>query len=231
VSRPVVGVSTWSDHVRWRVFDEELAFVEARFVTILNALGADCLLVPPQATLPERVLRELDAFVLSGGADIGSSPGRDATELGLARLAIELDRPLLGVCRGCQVLNVALGGTLVPHVPDRYAELTHSLYDPDAETFSFAAHEVRAVVGSPVAEACGERFRVLSSHHQAVDRLGDGLDPVAWSEDGLVEAICRGASRFAVGVQWHPEADDDERLFAALLDAVRTPAAAAPSPR
>lgn len=235
--RPVIGIGGWTEEVRFGPFEQDVAFAEASFVRKLAAVGADCVIVPPQPHVPERLVRGLDGILLPGGHDVnparyGLPPTeppseqrdeRDAVDLELARLALELDLPILAVCRGCQVLNVAAGGSLVPEVAERFAGIEHTRYHtrpPDSvEPFEFAEHEVQADPDSVIGRVLGPSFDVLSSHHQAVDRLGEGLQAVAWSDDGLVEAIADPQRAFAVGVQWHPEAGEELALFAALAQA------------
>ena len=179
------------------------------------------------------VLAGLDGLLLSGGGDVvasyyGESPGeveysldaaRDAWELALAAAAREAALPILGVCRGAQVLNVAFGGTLVQHLP-KITDISHRQLDKDLEI----VHEVRVGPASMLATITGRRvFGVNSLHHQAVGRPGSGLRPVAWAPDGVVEAV-ESADRWAVlGVQWHPELLIDQpvhfRLFSWLVQA------------
>lgn len=236
--RPVIGVGGWTEEVRFGPFEQDVAFAEASFVRKLAAVGADCVIVPPQPHVPAGLVRHLDGILLPGGHDLnparydGPPPSeppsaardeRDAVDLELSRLALELDLPILAVCRGCQVLNVAAGGSLVPEVSERYTGIEHTRYHtrpPDSqEPFEFAEHEVEADPDSPIARVLGTTFEVLSSHHQSVDRLGDGFRAVAWSSDGVVEAIVAPERTFAVGVQWHPEAGEELALFAALAEA------------
>jgi gamma-glutamyl-gamma-aminobutyrate hydrolase PuuD len=134
--------------------------------------------------------------------------------LALLATALDDDLPLLGVCRGMQLLNVALGGTLIQHLPDRIGNETHQ-----SAPAEFSRRAVTVQPDSRLGGILGERPEVLCYHHQAVDRIGAGLRPVAWSEDGAVEALELPGARFALGVQWHPEADPtDGRLFRALVD-------------
>lgn len=230
----MIGVSAWQEAARWGAFEEMVAFAEASFVDKLAEVGADSVLIPPQPHLPVELVRSLDGIVLTGGPDIQSpryvAPGpqprrpevgrRDAAELALASLALEEEIPVLGVCRGCQVLNVVAGGTLVPEITDRFDGVVHSLYAADGTSpFEFATHEVSAEPGGPVARAMGTRFEVLSSHHQSVDRVAPGFLVSAQSPDGLIEAIHAPDHPFAVGIQWHPEAGSDPSMFAALVAA------------
>ena len=169
----------------------------------------------------------LDALVLVGGADVDPSrygerrleataethPWRDENELRLLESFLSMDKPVLGVCRGAQVLNVFLGGTLYQHLPDVIGSTSHQ-----PRPGEFGEVKVRAETGSKVALAVGEAFSVLCSHHQAIDRVGRGLSVTARADDGIVEAV-ELDSGFCVGVQWHPEESGDARLFRALVEA------------
>jgi putative glutamine amidotransferase len=149
---------------------------------------------------------------------------RDAGELALVRAALSNDLPLLAVCRGCQVLNVALGGTLHQHLPDLPWAHAHSRRRgksaPDDHP-GFAIHAVRLAPDDPLARVLGRTVTVPSSHHQAVDSLGQGLLPIGWSDDGMIEAIRLVGREFVVGVQWHPEFQGGWALFSELVRAAR----------
>jgi putative glutamine amidotransferase len=178
---------------------------------------------------PGELLDRLDALVLGGGADIdpesqgveahpetvGSNPDRDRFEIALARGALERGVPLLGICRGMEVLNVACGGTLDQHIPDR---LGHEIHRPIPG--SWAEHDVRLEPGSLAARAAGtEQLTVKSHHHQGVDRVADDLRPTAWAtDDESVEAIESSDGAFALGVLWHPEEDPEDRVIPALIE-------------
>jgi putative glutamine amidotransferase len=191
-------------------------------------------MLPPDESLesdPEDVLDIIDGLILAGGADIdpdsygaathpqtrGTVPERDAFELALARRALERDIPLLGVCRGMQLMNVATGGTLLQHLPESHGHHEHRRHPG---TFDGADHDVRLLDGSLAARAAGEAVHATKSHHhQGIDRIGEGFEVTGWSAiDGLPEAFEAPARRFALGVQWHPEADEKSRLIAALVE-------------
>lgn len=168
------------------------------------------------------------ALVLTGGGDVdpvryggvaddhlgGVLPGRDAAELVLAATALDAGLPVLAICRGMQVLNVALGGDLVGHVPDVIGTDVHR-----RAPGTYGAVGVQTAVGSTVHRLLGPQASVPCSHHQAVGRLGDGLVATAWADDGLVEAVERRGGGFVVGVQWHPEERDGAALFEAVVAA------------
>ena len=237
--RPVIGVSAWLETARVGNFLEEpVAFTEATFVGKLSAAGADTVILPVQPHLPAELVRRLDGLVIVGGPDVQSPRyvtvrtqprrpevgRRDAFELALSSMALEEKIPILGVCRGCQVLNVIAGGTLVPEVTERFEGVVHTYWEPDSsECVEFARHRVEADPGSPIGKALGSSFEVLSSHHQAVDRLAPCFRPAAHTADGLLEGFYDPDHPFAVGIQWHPEAEDgvDQPLFAAFAEAAR----------
>ncbi len=232
--RPVIGICTPLERVRFAVWDVD-AFVLARsYVDAVHRAGGLALLLAPDAQLvaePDELLDLLDGLMLAGGADIdpasygaqphpatvGSVPERDAFEIALARRALERDLPLLGICRGLQVMNIAGGGTLHQHLPEL---LGHEEHRRVLGTFDGSDHRVRLEDGSLAARAAGElRHATKSHHHQGIDRLGDGLRVTGWAEmDDFPEAIEAPDRRFALGVQWHPEADEQSRLIAALVE-------------
>ena len=205
------------------------------YATAVQAAGAIALLLPPDAAAeqaPEDFLDRVDALILAGGADVdpasygaephaetkGSWPERDRFELALTNAALERELPLLGICRGMQMLNVACGGTIEQHLPD---VVGHSRHRETPGTF--AEHEVRLTSGSLAARAAGaERIAVKSHHHQGVESLGEGLEATGWSErDEVTEAIELGGRPFALGVLWHPEEDIRSRVIGALAEAAR----------
>ncbi len=172
----------------------------------------------------------LDGLILAGGADIdpatygeaphaataGTRRERDDFEIALARRALERDIPLLGICRGMQLMNIARGGTLSQHLPDDFG---HEDHRRTPGSFDGADHDVRLAGGSLAARAAGETAHATKSHHhQGVAQIGEGLVETGWSTlDELPEAIEDPERRFALGVQWHPEADPTSQLIAALV--------------
>jgi len=183
----------------------------------------------------------LNGLLLGGGRDVDPSlydeaphqqtdlpdHRRDRFELILTRAAIDADLPLLGICRGMHILNVARGGTLIQYLPDRLGNQSHR---PDP--VKMTTHNVQVSASSKLGRLLGESAAVPAAHNQAIDRLGTGLSPVAWTPDQVVEAIELPDHRFGLGVQWNPEDGDDPRLFEALVTAARSaapqPAASAP---
>jgi putative glutamine amidotransferase len=233
---PIVGVTTYRQQSSWGPWDRLATVLPVSYVdTVAAAGGCPVLLSPTVGELDDdvsarRLVGAIDALVLVGGGDIdparygqmpdpatsGVDPGRDASELALLRAALRADLPVLAICRGMQLLNVERGGTLVQHVPD---VLGHAGHQPARGCFADVV--VTTEPGSVVAKIMGDTVTVRCSHHQAIDRLGDGLVVTARTGDGLAEAVELPAAHFVVGVQWHPEEDADRRLFQALLDAVR----------
>jgi putative glutamine amidotransferase len=223
--RPLIGVSPWLEHVRWEGFQDRVAFAELSFLERLDAVGASAVIVPPQAVGCPQLLDALDGVLLAGGPDLfvevdGVRRERDDSELALARWALASKVPVLGVCRGCEVLNVAAGGTLVTEIEERFAGVRHQVPRVDeGRPFEFARHQVEAEPGGDLDRIVGSCFEVLSSHHQAVAEPAPGFAVAGRSPDGLVEAISAEAHPFALGVQWHPEAGPDQSLFRALVAA------------
>lgn len=236
MSAVVVGICGAVERARWGVWEDTVVMVPRSYARAVQAAGAIALVLPPDPAAdadPGPLLDRIDALLLAGGADIdpasydaeshpatrGTWPERDAFEIALARAALERDIPVLGACRGMQLLNVACGGTVEQNLPDRIGSERHR-HTPGA----FGDHEVRLEHGSLAARAAGgERLTVKSHHHQGVDRLGDGLTVTGRSEpDEVVEAIELPGRRFALGVLWHPEEDPESRLIEALAAAARS---------
>jgi putative glutamine amidotransferase len=230
--RPRIGICTAIEHARWSYWDTEAYLLDRNYVDAVQAAGGIALMLPPDAAAdPDEILDVLDGLILAGGADIdpaayGAEPHpetkgwrqeRDAFEIALAARAMERDIPFLGICRGMQVMNVARGGTLRQHLPD---EVGHEDHRRTPGTFDGADHDVRLAGGSLAARAAGEvEHGTKSHHHQGIDALGEGFVETGWSAlDELPEAIEDPERRFALGVQWHPEADPTSRLIAALVE-------------
>jgi gamma-glutamyl-gamma-aminobutyrate hydrolase PuuD len=231
---PIVGVTTYHQRASWGPWDRLAAVLPASYVdTVAAAGGAPVLLSPSGVGGAEdaapSIVAALDALVLTGGGDIdpsrygqaphpetsGVDPGRDANELALLRAALAIDLPVLAVCRGMQLLNVELGGTLIQHLPDVVGSVRHQ-----PTRGCFADVDVTTEAGSVAAKVLGDTVTVRCSHHQAIDRVADGLVVTAQASDAVIEAVELPAARFLIGVQWHPEEEGDARLFAALLDSV-----------
>jgi putative glutamine amidotransferase len=235
MARPVIGICTPLERARWGAWDLPAFLLPRSYVDAVQRAGAMALLLAPDPALtenPDEVLDRIDGLMLAGGADIepaaygadahaetiGSVPERDAFEVSLVRRALERDLPLLAICRGMQVMNIAYGGTLHQHLPEL---LRHDEHRRVLGSFDGADHDVRLAPGSLAARAAGEELHATKSHHhQGVDRVGEGLVVTGWSQiDDLPEALELQGNRFALGVQWHPEADETSRLIGALVSA------------
>lgn len=233
--RPLIGIPAPIVPARWGPWDDRALVVPATYLRAVQAAGGLAVALSP-ATPQDApaVLDRVDGLLLIGGTDVdpgayGQSPhpatdppdpARDAFEFALVREAIARDLPLLAVCRGMQVLNVACGGTLVQHLPETVG---HEHHRRRLGSFADADHEVRLAPGTLAARVAGEEVHVgKSHHHQAIDAPGDGLVVTGRdARDGGPEAVERPASRFTLGVQWHPEEDPDSPVIAALVDAAR----------
>jgi putative glutamine amidotransferase len=238
--RPVIGICTAVARANWGVWTErEAVLLATTYITAIQRAGGLALMIPPDADFEDDaddLLDLLDGLILAGGSDIDPSfygaephpethhtfPDRDRSELALARRAIERDMPVLGICRGMQLINVAFGGTLSQHLPD---ELGHEEHRRTPGSFDGSDHDVRLTPGSLAAFAAGEELHgTKSHHHQGVDRVGEGLEVTGVSViDDLPEAIEAPDRRFLLGVQWHPEADERSRIVAALVEHAREP--------
>jgi putative glutamine amidotransferase len=233
MARPVIGICTALERARWSVWDQQAYLLPRSYIQAIQREGGIALMLPPDERVerePDDVLDIIDGLILAGGADIdpatygaaahpetrGTVPERDGFELALARRALERDIPLLGVCRGMQLMNVATGGTLLQHLPESHG---HHEHRRNPGTFDGADHDVRLQDGSLAARAAGEAVHPTKSHHhQGIDRIGEGFEVTGWSViDDLPEAFEAPDRRFALGVQWHPEADERSRLIAALV--------------
>jgi putative glutamine amidotransferase len=229
VTRPIVGITAYAEpDVRWGVWDVAAALVPLDYVRSVERAGGRPLLVPPSDEGVEETLDALDGLLLSGGSDLdpalygqephaetkGVDAARDRSELLLLEAALARDLPVLAVCRGSQVLNVARGGDLVQHLPERLGSDRHN-HTPGV----FSDHDIRIDAASGLGTALGERAPVKSHHHQGIGRIGEGLHAVAWADDGTTEGIEDPGRRFALGVLWHPEAGEDGALFDALVAA------------
>ena len=228
--RPIIGIIAATESARWGAWDLPACLVPLSYVAHIEAAAGRALLVPPHTNDVETTLGVLDGLMLTGGADIDperygaaahdktrpAHPDRDEAELLLLEPALECDLPVLAICRGMEVLNVLRGGELDQHVPDSVGHEGHR-----EVRGVFSEHEVRLEPTSLTGSALGGRSTVKSHHHQAVSRLGGGLIAVGWSDDGVIEALEDPARRFAVGVQWHPEAGADDRLFTRFVESAR----------
>lgn len=230
----MIGMTTYLDQAQTGIWDVPASFLPAVYFQGIARAGGVATLLPPQpvdADIAERVLDGLDGLVITGGKDVDPAaygqqphpatdePGRqrDAWEFTLLRGALRRALPVLGICRGAQVLNVALGGTLHQHLPDVIGHSGHR-----AGNAVFTTLKVRTVTGTRLAGLLGESADVRCYHHQAIADVGDGLIVSAWDVDGVIEALELPGDDFVLAVQWHPEESlDDLRLFTAIVDAAR----------
>jgi len=226
VARPLIGITTYVTPAKWSYWELEAALIPVDYVRAVERAGGRALLVPPSEDGVEETLEALDGLLFSGGSDLdpglydqeahdetfGIHEERDRAELALLEAALQRDMPVLAICRGSQVLNVARGGDLVQHLPDVVGDEKHK-HTPG----TFADHDVTVEEGTRLGSLLGEHAPVKSHHHQGIGRIGEGLRVAAHAEDGTVEAVEDPGRRFAVGVLWHPEAGDDARLFEELV--------------
>jgi anthranilate synthase component 2/putative glutamine amidotransferase len=228
---PIVGLSTYSVRADWGTWSDHAVLTPRSYTRCLTRSGAiPVLLAPAPPAAVDRILDAIDGLVLIGGEDIcgrfygreeaedeheaeAHNVERDEFEIRLARGAWSRDMPVLGICRGLQLLNVALNGTLIPDVAHVGAFPEHRNYG------TFTPHPVSADEGTRIHDLMGARPDVPSHHHQAIDRLGAGLVATAYSSDGIVEAAEAPDKHFAVGVQWHPEEGTEMALFDAFVEA------------
>jgi putative glutamine amidotransferase len=233
MGRPVIGLSTYVEPARWGAWEVPAALLHEWYVDAVRAAGGRAVLLPPDTT-DDDVLDRIDGLILIGGADVspahyGAEPHptvdtprveRDASELLLCRGVRARDLPLLGICRGMQVMAIAHGGSLIQDLPDAGYGLAHR-----ERPGTFTQHDVRFAPDSRIAHIYGtSTLSTNSSHHQGIADPGT-LTPTGWANDGLVEVLEALDSRFTVGVQWHPEHPDrrtaEMPLFRALVDAAR----------
>ncbi|MBA3233076.1 MAG: gamma-glutamyl-gamma-aminobutyrate hydrolase family protein [Propionibacteriales bacterium] len=227
--RPVIGITCYVERAQWGVWDLPAVLLPARYVERVEAAGATAVVLPPSASAGTEVLDRLDAIVFAGGSDLdpalyGEQPDpqttgvrseRDAAEVPLMRGALDRDMPVLGICRGMQLMSVVSGGSLVQHLPDKVGHDGHR-----RSSGVYGLHDVRLEPGSLVHRLLGDTASVPSYHHQGLASPGN-LTVTGWADDETSEAVEDADKRFALGVLWHPEAGNDLRLFEALVAAIR----------
>ncbi len=231
---PLVGVTTYVADAAWGSWERRAAVLPESYFELVAAAGGRPLLLPPPSRAPggpaagaDEVVAVLDALVLTGGGDVdpasygeepdpelsGVDPNRDASERALLAAALRADMPILAICRGCQVLNVELGGTLHQHLPDVVGNLDHR-----SAPMVFGDVDVATVPGTIAASVFGATTTVRCSHHQSIRDLGRGLVATAHAADGVIEAAELPSARFLLAVQWHPEEGMDRRPFETLVE-------------
>ncbi|MEV8632876.1 gamma-glutamyl-gamma-aminobutyrate hydrolase family protein [Streptosporangium sp. NPDC051023] len=226
MSRPIIGVTCYVEPAKFTVWETTAALLPYNYVDHVARAGGQPVILPPVGD-PATAVERLDGLILAGGGDVDPArygqaqheqtgyvrEFRDTAEFGLVRAALERGVPFLGVCRGLQVLNVALGGSLHQHLPDVVGGRDHA-----PAPGRYGRMPVKPTPGSLTSEILGTGpAEVAHYHHQAVDRVGAGLTVTATAEDGTVEAVELRDHPFALAVQWHPEADDESALFEALV--------------
>jgi putative glutamine amidotransferase len=228
--RPLIGITAYAEEASWGVWKVPAALAPLGYVTKVEQAGGRALLVPPSEDGIDETLAALDGLVFTGGPDLEPAlydakphpettvtrPDRDRAEIALLTAALAQDMPVLAICRGSQVMNVALGGDLEQHVPDAVG------HDGHKETpGTFSTHPVSVDPSSRLHAILGDSIDVSSHHHQGYGRLGEGLIATAQADDGTLEALELPTRSFALGVLWHPEEGGDARLFEQLVAAAR----------
>lgn len=225
--KPLIGLSSYVQRARWGSWDKEAVLVPVSYIDAVEESGGHPVILPSKGEPAPEAVEAIDGLVVIGGNDVdpsaygaepepettGTVPERDRAELGLLALARQRDMPILGICRGMQLINVLQGGDLIQHLPPRVGTDNHRI-----QRGAFHCHAVQIESGSVLGAAFGERAEVPSHHHQAPGRIGRGLRATAWAEDGTIEGLEAIDSRFVVGVLWHPEEGPDRALLACLVE-------------
>lgn len=227
MNRPLIGITAYVEQARWGVWDMRAVLVPESYVLMVNAAGGRAVVLPPDGAGAADLVSRLDGLVLAGGADIEPArygaepheltvtrPDRDAGELPVLDAALAADLPVLGVCRGMELMAVAYGGQLHQHLPDVLGGASKHAPAPGV----YGSHRATFAPGSIAARLFGEECEVNSYHHQAVSDPGE-LTVTGRADDGVIEAVEDQGRRFVLGVQWHPETAGDPRPFRALVEA------------
>jgi putative glutamine amidotransferase len=240
MSRPIIGITGELEAARWGYWIREAVVSPVSYTRTIERTGGTPVVLPPvpASSVPGLIAR-IDGLVVAGGRDVDPSlyeqaaheqtdppdHRRDRFELLMTRAAIDADLPFLAIGRGMHILNVARGGSLTQHLPDRLGDESHK---PDP--VKMTTHDVQISETSKLGRVLGASARVPGAHHQAVDSLGRGLVAVASTQDQVVEGIELQGHRFCIAVQWHPEEGDDTRIFEALVTAAKPAHTAQPVP-
>jgi putative glutamine amidotransferase len=228
--RPLIGITSYAEEVQMGVWTEDAAVVPLAYVWAVEQAGGRPLVVPPTEEGVDETLDALHGVIFSGGGDLDPElygadphgetddpkPRRDQAEMRMLEAALARDMPVLAICRGSQLLNVARGGDLVQHLPESVGHERHK-HEPGA----YSDHDVQVAGDSRLGGLLGEHAPVKSHHHQGMGRIGEGLREVAWADDGVVEGLEDPSKRFALGVLWHPEEGEDFELFKGLVEEAR----------
>jgi putative glutamine amidotransferase len=232
---PRVGLTTYREPATWGVWSESADVLHASYSRAVEAVGGLPVLLPPITVNVEDAaavaVDGLHGLILTGGADIDpgrygddrhsrsgeARPDRDGWESALVHAAVNRGLPTLGICRGMQMVAVALGGRLVQHLPDVVGDDSHC-----PTVGRHGRHDVNLATGSRIGNLLGSRVAVATYHHQAVDVLPNGLVPTGWAEDGTIEAFESVTKTWLVGVQWHPEVANGAELFGGFVDVCRS---------
>jgi putative glutamine amidotransferase len=240
MGRPIIGITGELEAARWGNWIREAVVSPVSYTRAVERAGGTPVILPPvPASSVPVLIAGLNGLLLTGGRDVDPSlyneaqheqtdlpdHRRDRFELILTRAAIEADLPFLAISRGMHILNVARGGTLTQHLPDRLGNESHR---PDPVRMT--THTLTVNAESRLGRMFGETVQAPASHHQGINSLGNGLLAVAWTHDQVVEGIELQEHRFGLGVQWNPEDGDDARLFEALVTESEA-ARAQPTPR
>ncbi|MHA7305636.1 gamma-glutamyl-gamma-aminobutyrate hydrolase family protein [Arthrobacter sp. TMN-49] len=225
--RPRIGLTTYYQEASWGVWTSDAAVLPGTYVQAVVAAGGTPVLLPPVGTDPS-IVEVLDGLIIAGGSDVGpeqygeqphtltrAQPARDVHDIALTKAALEAGVPLFAICRGAQVLNVAMGGSLIQHIPDVNPQAN---YQPAPGVFGNV--EFTTTAGSISRLLLGPRASAPCYHHQAMDRIADGLCVTAAAADGTVQALETTKGGWALGVQFHPEQNpNDLRLFNGFIEA------------
>lgn len=230
-AQPLIGLTSYVQEARWGSWDKKAVLTPVSYVDAVNAAGGRPVILPSTGDPAPEAVDAIDGLVVIGGNDIdpgvygaepdpkttGAQERRDSAEVALLELALQQDLPVLGVCRGMQLINIVHGGDLIQHLPHQVGTDNHRI-----QRGTFHCHDVRIEPESILGATLGEQASVPSHHHQAPGRIGKGLRATAWAEDGTVEGLEATGRQFVVGVLWHPEESSNRTLLACLVQEAMT---------